>query len=138
MYLTYSIAASWFFEYLVTIICQPPRQSAFLASAPSPFGSGETSTLPINGELAVASWVIAHMYGQLRAKAALPGEKTLTVSGSLYVVTSFAAIPPTQPAARWNAAMACGLLIETVPSGSMMLPPPLEYCHSMPLQVSPS
>ncbi len=38
---------------------------------------------------------------------------------------------PTQPLARSNAAAACGLLMLIVPSGSIMLPPPLER---LPLQ----
>src|SRR3712207_4204804 len=126
MYFTYSIAASTLFEYLETISCQPPRQSALRASGPSPFGNGDTSTLPTSGEPAAVSWVTAHMYGQLRANAAFPGAKTLTVSGSLKVVTSWGEMLPTQLRARSNDAIACGLLTETVPSGSMMLPPPLE------------
>ena len=36
------------------------------------------------------------------------------------------------------AAMACGLLMETVPSGSMMPPPPFETCHSSASHVRPS
>ena len=45
---------------------------------------------------------------------------------------------PTQPLAMSMAAAACGLLIETVPSGSMIWPPPFDFTHSSASQVSPS
>src|SRR3712207_3795679 len=81
--LTSSIAASGFSEYCDTISCQPPSVAALRAPSPLPIGSGATPTLPAT---AGASWLDAHMYGQLRAKAALPAVQTLRVSVSRKVV----------------------------------------------------
>src|SRR5215211_4668219 len=136
MYLTNSIAASWFGEYLETISCQPPSVAACVAPSPSPIGNWATPTFPTSGES--AAWVTEKAYGQLRMNAALPGANALRDDGSLYVVTSSGEIVPTQPRARSNEAIACGLLTVTVPSGSMMRPPPFEYCHSRASQVRPS
>ena len=50
MYLTNSMAASWFAEYLETINCQPPSVAAWVAPSPSPIGNCVTPTLPTSGE----------------------------------------------------------------------------------------
>src|SRR4051794_26972883 len=104
MYLTNSMAASWFGEYLETINCQPPRVAACVAFSPSPCGNCTTPTLPTRGESGAC--VTEKAYGQLRMNAALPGAKALSDAGSSYVVTSSGEILPTQPRARSNAAMA--------------------------------
>src|SRR5215217_4821626 len=81
MYLTNSMPASWFGEYLETINCQPPRVAAWVAPSPSPIGNWATPTLPTSGE--TGAWVTEKAYGQLRMKAALPGANALSEDGSL-------------------------------------------------------
>src|SRR5687768_4125376 len=116
--------------------CQPPSVAACVEPSPSPIGNCVTPTFPTSGESGAC--VTEKAYGQLRMNAALPGANALRLDGSLYVVTSSGDMVPTQPRARSNEAMAAGLLTVTVPSGSIMRPPPLEYCHSSASHVRPS
>jgi hypothetical protein len=78
------------------------------------------------------------LHNQSRAKAALPACNTFLESCSLNAITLGGEIVPIHRRALFIASMVRGLLTVIEPSGSIMLPPPYDTCHSKALQVRPS